>query len=707
MKSMRIFIGHFVNPEKAHELNISVAASNFSDNLVNSGIFDKAYSILPAFVKRVNAPQTLSSTKFSIIYSRFRELPKPLNRIAPIFEQVILLNKIPRYSSVWLYNITPLNRLFIKMVRILKPSVKIFPIILDYTPTSSSAAKELRIINRAAGRISLSNYRNILKINYRCLPGIVPDHTEYPEIATTPPVFILSGVLLEQISSLSKVVETFKMLPEATLYITGDISTRPEMIDKIQEVPNIHLLGNISKHDFINLLDKVTFVLSSRDTSYPENQCNFPSKIIEGIMHNRIIVSTISYPQLSDIKYFKIGCNVASMTKDITKIVSMPQTTLLEYANQSIRAKDLFSSNIWKEQIVEIERPYDLVYLTNTPSFYKLNLCREIARRGVKLLVVFNGIGSEAVNASLTPELEFDWYFLFEGDYWQRPKVKVLKRLHRLLSSINIRNVVFSGWMSIEYNIYSFMSPRRRNIMICESSKFEVTTIGFKGWVKRQILKRMHTALPSGEPHRELLEILGLKGPQYVTGSVGIFNMDHKRSNFSIENRLERIRSNGFRFLYVGRLTSVKNLPLLIECFNRNKLPLTIAGDGELKHELQQIASSNIKFIGFIPNEELYKIYNEHDVFILPSLSESWGLVVEEALFRGLPTIVSDMVGSGPDMVEATGAGVIFDHKSSDSLQKAIDRITDEYPLFLKAVEGIDFEKRKRQQIEAYLKAIE
>lgn len=351
---------------------------------------------------------------------------------------------------------------------------------------------------------------------------------------------------------------------------------------------------------------------------------------------------------------------------------------------------------------------YNLIYLTNTPSFYKLNLCKEIAAKGVKLLVVFNGYGNEAVNKQLKKDADwgFDWEFLYEGDYWERPKFKIFNRLRRLLKHIQYDKLLFSGWMSTEYNLYSFLSPRSKNMIICESSKFEVSTTGLKGWVKRRIINRMQIALPSGTPHMELLNTLNFKGTQFITGSVGIFNMDNSTDNLHNDKNIKRKGINATKFLYVGRLTAVKNLPLLIECFNRNGLSLTIAGNGELEQSLKEIAKPNIKFIGFIDNDRLTDVYNEHDVFILPSYSEPWGLVVEEALYRGLPVIVSDVVGSGYDMVLSTGAGTSFKHDSIEDLQQSIDLVLNDYHKYASAASAIDFNMRKKAQVETYLSAL-
>lgn len=71
--------------------------------------------------------------------------------------------------------------------------------------------------------------------------------------------------------------------------------------------PNIHYYGELSFNRYMDLLHKVSFLLSTRDPKEKGNQCNFPSKIIEGILHNRIIISTIKYKQLAGLKYFFVS----------------------------------------------------------------------------------------------------------------------------------------------------------------------------------------------------------------------------------------------------------------------------------------------------------------------------------------------------------------------------------------------------------------
>ncbi|MBR3615774.1 MAG: glycosyltransferase family 4 protein [Bacteroidaceae bacterium] len=337
---------------------------------------------------------------------------------------------------------------------------------------------------------------------------------------------------------------------------------------------------------------------------------------------------------------------------------------------------------------------YNFVYLTNTPSFYKVNLCNEIAKTHSLLLVLY-GYGSEAVNKDMSKSssYKFDVAFLHEGDSHKRNKVKTFFRLISLMRTITFDKVLYAGWETMEYNIYSFFIPRKKNVVICESTIWESKFNGLKGWVKKRIINRMGAALPSGQPHKELFTSINFNGTINVTGSVGIMNKGERK---------ETEPNTPIRYIYVGRLIDLKNVRMLVETFNKNGKPLTIAGQGVLEEELKAKANSNITFTGFIDNEKLGKLYQAHDVFILPSYYEAWGLVVEEALYWGLPVIVSNKIGSYPDMVEAYKSGEIFQLSNKDGLEKAIEKIENNYNEYKKNVMSIDWTERDMTQIRAY-----
>lgn len=342
-----------------------------------------------------------------------------------------------------------------------------------------------------------------------------------------------------------------------------------------------------------------------------------------------------------------------------------------------------------------MKKQYDIVYLTNTPSFYKVNLCNEIGKKKELLLVLY-GYGEEAVNKTLddSTSYNFEYIFLWNGDSAKRNKLKTFFLLWRLMHSISCKKILFSGWFIPEYNLYSLLSPKRKNCMLSESTIYESSISGIKGFIKKSIINRCSIALPSGCAHKAIFDRIGYKGKIKITGGVGIFNKTLR----NIENK----PNNPKRFLYVGRLIECKNLRFLIEVFNKNGKSLTIVGKGPLENELKELAKGNIKFIGFIANEKLPEVYKAHDIFILPSRTEPWGLVVEEAIYWGLPVITSDRVGCANEMVIEPNIGCTFRLDDKDDFDRTIRQVEENYNIYRENALKFDFDIRDKKQIETY-----
>ena len=342
-----------------------------------------------------------------------------------------------------------------------------------------------------------------------------------------------------------------------------------------------------------------------------------------------------------------------------------------------------------------MKKQYDIVYLTNTPSFYKINLCNEIGKRK-KLLLVLYGYGEEAVNKILDNNISynFEYRFLWNGDSAKRNKLRTFFNLWKLMRSISCKKILFSGWFVPEYNLYALISSKSKNSMLCESTIYESAISGIKGFIKKKIINRCSIALPSGIAHKAIFDSIGYKGKIKITGGVGIFN----KAPRSIENMPKNFK----RFLYVGRLIECKNLRFLIERFNESGKSLTIAGKGPLEKELKELAKENIEFIGFIANEKLPEVYKAHDIFVLPSRTETWGLVVEEAIYWGLPVITSDCVGCSNEMVIEPNTGCTFKLDNKDDFERAIRQVEENYNIYRENALKYDFDIRDKKQVETY-----
>jgi glycosyltransferase involved in cell wall biosynthesis len=136
------------------------------------------------------------------------------------------------------------------------------------------------------------------------------------------------------------------------------------------------------------------------------------------------------------------------------------------------------------------------------------------------------------------------------------------------------------------------------------------------------------------------------------------------------------------RVLFVGELIGRKHPADLLHAVARLRdkaVQIAFAGAGELEAELGKIAAASTvhaDFLGFVNQSELPAIYASADLLVLPSDGrETWGLVVNEAMACGIPAIVSDAVGCGPDLIESGLTGATFPLGDVDALASAIETV--------------------------------
>ena len=132
----------------------------------------------------------------------------------------------------------------------------------------------------------------------------------------------------------------------------------------------------------------------------------------------------------------------------------------------------------------------------------------------------------------------------------------------------------------------------------------------------------------------------------------------------------------------VGRFIKLKRFELLIEIFagKHYDYNLLIIGEGELREKYEKIigqyALTNVKIINFMPYNLLVDYYKASDLHAFPSESETWGLVVNEAMCFGLPCITTKYCVAGEAMIKNGVNGFVVD-ESIEALAEKIDCIME------------------------------
>ncbi|MFD1849474.1 glycosyltransferase family 4 protein [Oceanobacillus bengalensis] len=149
-----------------------------------------------------------------------------------------------------------------------------------------------------------------------------------------------------------------------------------------------------------------------------------------------------------------------------------------------------------------------------------------------------------------------------------------------------------------------------------------------------------------------------------------------------MRERLTRGDKSKKLLIFVGRLAIEKEIhkikPLLDR---RDDVALAIIGDGPERNELMYtFKGTNTIFTGFLHGEELSRVFASADAFIFPSVTETLGLVILEAMASGLPVIAAK---SGPtiEQIRDGKTGILFENENVDSMLAAIERLEDKEKL--------------------------
>jgi glycosyltransferase involved in cell wall biosynthesis len=143
-------------------------------------------------------------------------------------------------------------------------------------------------------------------------------------------------------------------------------------------------------------------------------------------------------------------------------------------------------------------------------------------------------------------------------------------------------------------------------------------------------------------------------------------------------------RSGRVRFLFSGRLEPAKGILYLLDAWNRMNADATLAlaghGSLELAVRARVISESMpaVETLGHLDRDDLVGEYRRADVFVFPTLSDPWGLAINEAMAAGLPVITTTAPGAVDDLVEHGSTGLVVEPASPDALLDALERLAAE-----------------------------
>ncbi len=276
-------------------------------------------------------------------------------------------------------------------------------------------------------------------------------------------------------------------------------------------------------------------------------------------------------------------------------------------------------------------------------------------------------------------------------DLHEAPAIRSANQVWCALSRLNPRAVFIAGYGGLPFLSAALWCRLhgRRAVLFSETTPADRPRLALQEAMKGRLIRMLfHRAIVGGPRQAGYLRDLGFTGPIDSPYNV-------------VDNRYYRMGAGDIRrtaapelfalpnapyFLYVGRLAPEKNLPLLLRAYaayvrEGGDWELVLVGDGPLAAGLRHAVAdadleSRIRLAGPRTGRDLVACYAFASCFVLPSLSEPWGLVLNEAMAAGLPLLVSERCGSAADLVEPGRNAFTFDPTGERELAACLSRVS-------------------------------
>jgi glycosyltransferase involved in cell wall biosynthesis len=281
------------------------------------------------------------------------------------------------------------------------------------------------------------------------------------------------------------------------------------------------------------------------------------------------------------------------------------------------------------------------------------------------------------------PPSTFSYRRLFEGEYFALNYFELRRAIIRALDQAQPDVVVINGWGHRE-SLASLGWCCRRGVprvLISDSQVIDRPRRAWKEALKKSFVSRCHSGFVGGTPHISYLAALGLPAEYSVIGC-DVVNNDFFTSVARNGQNGHGGEHGALHVLSCLRFLDVKNIPAVLEALTRLRVPCrwTLAGDGPEREKIVGLIREHgledrVSLPGFVSYETLPSLFSKADVYLQPSLSEPWGLAVNEALAAGMPAIVSRQCGCQQDLLHEGVNGFAFDAHSPAELVTVLEKM--------------------------------
>lgn len=333
-----------------------------------------------------------------------------------------------------------------------------------------------------------------------------------------------------------------------------------------------------------------------------------------------------------------------------------------------------------------------LALLTNQIPPYRVATFVALRRKVEQLTVILSenriapGLENADIPVHVAPSLRLPSVRRHDNGYFERYEIHVPVGIVRALRQ-DRPDCVFAAELGIR-TLWAVLHRLRHRVPLVVHADLSAHTERGRGrlrpLLRRLLLTRVDGVLVNGRSGADYVRGLGV--PERMISMLP-YATDVER--FGPVQR-QPATDDALRLLYVGRLIELKGLEPWIAALGRalarrpnRRVRLTLVGDGDRREAIERLAlppNLALRVAGAVPYADLPRVYADADVLVMPSLGDTWGLVVNEGMGAGLPVIGSIQTQGVVELVREGEEGWLFSVEEPATLEAAIERLLDTPP---------------------------
>ena len=339
-----------------------------------------------------------------------------------------------------------------------------------------------------------------------------------------------------------------------------------------------------------------------------------------------------------------------------------------------------------------------ILYLVNIPSPYRVSFFNEFGKN-CDLTVLFERESSEDRETSW-----HDYNFQnFKGIFLKSFKLQNNKSICldfiKYIKENKYDHIIVGGYATPTGALFiQYLNMKKIPFILnIDGGMIKEHENKFIEIIKKHFISSASDWLSTGEIGSKYLEYYGANKK-----NIFIYPFTTLKKEDLLENLLDDVEKSNLRndlglkgsriVLTVGQFIHRKGFDVLIKAASLISPDTSIYFVGGSPNEeylelIETLQLNNIHFLGFRSKEEILKIYQASDIFILPTREDIWGLVINEAMANGLPVITTDKCVAGLELIKNYDNGFIVPVESIDELSMRINEIFENDELLIKMSE--------------------